>query len=366
MKKFLSFVLITLFVVSSFALKVVMVTDVGGLGDKSFNDGAWEGILKAEKELPNIEKDILVSKEQTDYIPNLTRAAKEGDVVIGVGFMMGDALYNLATQYPDVFFIGIDIDPSPDQVIPKNLALYSFSEQEAGFLGGYVAASVTKSGIIGFVGGQDLPPVRRYEIGYRAGVEAYNQLHDANVKVIVGYTGTFEEPAKGKQMTLSQYGSGADIVFACAGATGNGVIDAAKETGMSFYNLPANAPLEQVIDKYFEMGKGYFAIGVDVDQDYMAPGYVLLSITKKIDIATFEGISNAQSPRYFQSGHKLMGIADDGVGISQMKYTKGLVSNEILAELAYLQKLAKEGKINIPSTEAELSTIDVSDIEFPF
>jgi basic membrane protein A len=280
--------------------------------------------------------------------------------------MMADALYNMATQFPEVFFIGIDIDPSPDQVIPNNLALYSFSEHEAGFLGGYVAASVTNSGIIGFVGGQDIPPVKRYEIGYRAGVEAYNQLHGANVKVIPGYTGTFEEPAKGKQMTLSQFGSGADIVFACAGATGNGVIDAAKEKGMSFYNLPANAPLEQVIDKYFENGKGYFAIGVDVDQDYMAPGYVLLSITKKIDIATFEGISNAQSPRYFQSGHKLMGIADDGVGISQMKYTKGLVSNEILAEIAYLQKLAKEGKIAIPSTEAELATLDVSDIEFPF
>ena len=366
MKKLWLLALISLMVVSSFALKVTMVTDVGGLGDKSFNDGAWAGVIMAVEQLDNVQGEIIISKEQTDYIPNLTNAAKSSDVVIGVGFMMADALFNVAAQFPNVFFIGIDIEPSPGQVVPNNLALYTFKEHEAGFLGGYVAAAMTKSGKIGFVGGLEIPPVKRYEIGYRAGVKAYNQLHGANVQVIIGYAGGFEDPAKGKQLTLSQYDNGADIVFACAGATGNGVIDAAKERGMSFYGLPANAPLEKVIDAYFTKERGYFAIGVDVDQDYMAPGYVLLSITKKIDVATFEGINSAMSARFFQAGHNNLGIADDGVGISPMKYTKGLVPNNVIAELAYLEKLAKEGSINIPSSETELGVFDSSSIEFPF
>jgi basic membrane protein A len=366
MKKLLVFSLISLMFVSSFALKVVMVTDVGGLGDKSFNDGTWAGVQMAMEQLPNVEGEIIISKEQTDYIPNLTNAAQRGDVVIGVGFMMADALFNIAAQYPDTFFIGIDIEPSPGQTIPNNLALYTFKEHEAGFLGGYVAAAMTKTGKIGFVGGLEIPPVKRYEIGYRAGVEAYNQIHGTNVQVLIGYAASFEDPAKGKQLTLSQYDNGADIVFACAGATGNGVIDAVKETGMSFYGLPADAPLQQVIDKYYEKGEGYFAIGVDVDQDYMAPGYVLLSITKKIDVATFEGINSALSARYFQAGHNNLGIVDDGVGISPMKYTKGLIPNEVIAELAYLQSLAKEGKINIPQNEAELGSFNASNIVFPF
>lgn len=366
MKKLLVLGLISLMFVSSFALKVVMVTDVGGLGDKSFNDGTWEGVLMAEKQFPEVVGELIISKEQTDYIPNLTTAAQQGDVVIGVGFMMADALFNIAAQYPDTFFIGIDIEPSPGQTVPSNLALYTFKEHEAGFLGGYVAAAMTKTGKIGFVGGIEIPPVKRYEIGYRAGVEAYNQIHGTNIEVIVGYAASFEDPAKGKQLTLSQYDAGADIVFACAGATGNGVIDAAKEKGSSFYGLGPNASLRYIIDRYYEEGRGYFAIGVDVDQDYMAPGYVLLSITKKIDVATFEGIESALSARYFQSGHNNLGIADDGVGISAMKYTKGLVPNEVIAELAFLQKLAVEGSIKIPQSETELGGFDASNIVFPF
>ncbi|WP_121958937.1 BMP family ABC transporter substrate-binding protein [Petrotoga sp. 9T1HF07.CasAA.8.2] len=156
-----------------FGLKVIMVTDAGGLGDKSFNDGTWAGVQMAVEQLPDIEAEILISKEQTDYVPNLTNAAQRGDVVIGVGFMMADVLFNFAMQYPDTFFIGIDIEPSPNQVIPSNLALYTFKEEEGGFLLGYLAASMTKTNEVGFIGGVEISPVKKEGIGDRGGGEAF-------------------------------------------------------------------------------------------------------------------------------------------------------------------------------------------------
>ncbi len=365
MKKLAVLALVLTLIVSSFALKAIMVTDTGGLGDKSFNDGTWNGMLQAEEEL-NAEVDYIVSKEQTDYVGNLTNAAQDADVVVAVGFLMADALFNVAPQFPDTRFIGIDISPSEGQTVPSNLALYIFKEEQTTFLAGYLAASMTKTGTLGYVGGIEIPPVVRLELGYRAGIKAYNQINNTNIEVITGYSGGFGEPAKGKQMAMSQYEQGADIIFHAAGATGNGVIDASREVGAEHLGLSTDANLKEVIDAYYNTGSGYFSIGVDSDQDYLAPGYVLASAMKRVDQAAFLGIRSARSARAFQSGLNVLGFNQDGVGLSPMKYTKGLVPSNIFAELSYLRSIVEEDELVIPDTRDKFGVFDASDVQFPF
>lgn len=366
MKKLITAVLAVFMLFSmSFAFKATMVTDVGGMGDKSFNDGTWQGVLRARDEL-GIEIDVLVSKEQTDYLPNLTSAAKSSDVVIAVGFMMTDVLFNIAPQFPDVKFIGIDIEPSPGQIIPANVACYVFNEHESSFAAGYLAAMTTQTGKVGFVGGVAVPAVTKFEAGYLAGVKVYNEIYNENIEVISGYANTFNDPALGKNMALTQMEQGVDIVFHAAGPTGNGVISAEHEKGASLYGLPTNAPLEKIIDKYYEVGRGYFAMGVDVDQDYMAPGYVLTSAMKRVDTAAFEGIQSALSGRTFDSGLHRLGLKEDGVSITPMKYTRSMAPWRFFAEIEYLNALIKQGILEVPSEPSLVGSFEVPEITFPF
>ncbi|PNR95697.1 MULTISPECIES: BMP family lipoprotein [Petrotoga] len=366
MKKYLSIFFVVLFLFSTtFAFKVTMVTDVGGLGDKSFNDGTWQGVLRARDEL-GVEIAVIQSSEQTDYLPNLSNAARDSDVVIAVGFMMTDVLFNVAPQFPDTYFVGIDIEPSPGQIIPSNVVCYVFNEHESSFPAGYLAAMMSKTGKVGFIGGVPVPAVTKFEAGFKAGVKVYNELHNENIQVISGYANTFNEPALGKNLALTQMENGADIVFHAAGPTGNGVIDAAKEKGSNLYNLPPNAPLEQIIDKYYELDKNFYAIGVDVDQDHMAPGYVLTSAMKRVDTAAFEGIQSAMSVRTFESGVFRLGMKEDGVSITPMKYTRSMVPIRYFVEIEYLKKLIKEGKLKIPSDPSKIGSFEVPEITFPY
>ncbi|KUK80216.1 MAG: Basic membrane lipoprotein, partial [Petrotoga mobilis] len=187
MKKYLSVFFTVLFLFSTtFAFKVTMVTDVGGLGDKSFNDGTWQGVLRARNEL-GVEIAVIQSSEQTDYLPNLSNAARDSDVVIAVGFMMTDVLFNVAPQFPEVYFVGIDIEPSPGQVVPSNVVCYVFNEHESSFPAGYLAAMMSKTGKVGFIGGVPVPAVTKFEAGFKAGVKVYNELHNEDVQVVSGY-----------------------------------------------------------------------------------------------------------------------------------------------------------------------------------
>ena len=348
------------FAIALFGFKVVMVTDIGGLGDKSFNDGTWAGIKKAAEEL-GIEAKVIQSYEQSDYVPNLSKAAEEADLVFAVGFMMTDALFKVAKQYPDTYFVGIDITPPEGQTLP-NVITFTFKEQEAAFLVGYVAAAMTQTGTVGFVGGIPIPPVERFRYGYEAGIKTYSVLHKKNVKILRGYTQDFEDPKKGKDLAMSQFAEGADIVFHASGACGNGVIEAARE---KFSALAGSDNLVDLIDYYVENKKGFFAIGVDMDQDYMAPGAVLASAMKRVDVAAYYGVVWAYEGT-FEGGHKVLGISQDAVGISPMKYTKGIVPNRVIAELLYLEKLMKDGTLKVPETQEELDAFEVPKIEFPF
>ncbi|KAF2961832.1 BMP family ABC transporter substrate-binding protein [Fervidobacterium sp. 2310opik-2] len=365
MKRFLAVALLALLLTFGFSFKAIMVTDTGGLGDKSFNDGTWAGIQRAAKEL-GVEAKVIMSQEQSDYIPNLTKAAeevskeKDGGIVFAVGFMMQDALEKVAKQYPSVYFAGIDIEFGKE--LP-NVINFLFKEQESAFLVGYVAAAMTRTGKVGFIGGIPIPPVERFRYGYEAGIKAYQDLHGKKITVIKGYTNEFSDPKKGKDLANSQFSQGADIIFAAAGACGNGVIEAAKERSEKL----AGKGLDN-IKKYALSGKAlYYAIGVDVDQDYMAPGVVLTSAMKGVDTAGYYGVTWAFKGQ-FKGGLKTLGLKENGVRMSEMKYTKDIIDKlapNVLKELEYLKGLIIEGKITVPDSEDALKAFTVKGVKLP-
>ncbi len=316
------------------SITVFFVTDTGGLGDKSFNDSAWAGVEMAAKKY-DVTANVIQSYEQADYIPNLTAAAQVSDVVVAVGFMMQDALAKVAPQFPNTKFIFIDgVVKSP------NVENFLFKEQQGAFLVGYLAAAMTKTGKVGYVGGIPIPPVLRYQYGYEAGVKTYNVLNGANVQVLSGYVGSFDDPAAGKSMTNSQFSEGADIVFAAAGLSGLGTIEAAKDAG-----------------------KGHFAIGVDQDQDYLAPGYVLTSAMKRVNVAVFDGIKSVVEGT-FKGGTITLTLKDNGIGMSPMTYTKQLVPKPIFHQLDVLKKAIIDGKLVVPGTKEAFQAFQVPQIQF--
>ncbi len=328
-------VLILTVSIVALSLSVTFVTDTGGLGDKSFNDSAWAGVQMAVNKL-GVTANLIQSYEQSDYIPNLTAAAQISDAVVAVGFLIKDAVEKVAPQFPNTKFIFID---GSIKGIP-NVESFIFDQQQGGFLVGYIAAAMSKTGKVGVVGGIPIPPVESYMYGYKAGVKTYNVLHGTNVQVISGYVGSFDDPSAGKALTESQISQGADIVFQLAGLSGLGVIDAMK-----------NRP------------KGYFAIGADQDQDYLAPGHVLVSAIKRVDIGVFDGIKSVYDGTFVGKTITLS-LKNGGIGISPMTYTKQLVPKSVFSELKILENMIKDGKLKIPQTKDEFASFQVPQINF--
>ncbi len=305
-------------------LRAAMVTDIAGIGDRSFNESAWRGLQRAEKEL-GAEVRYLESAKLPDYEQNLRLLAQQGyDVVVAVGFAMEDALKKVAPQFPNTIFAIVDGN-APD--LPNCVSL-KFREHEGSFLVGALAGAMTKTGTVGFVGGMEIPLIKKFESGYRAGVMTTNP----KAKVLVGYTGNWTDTAKGKELALSQFERGADIVYHASGQCGLGVIEAAKQRG-----------------------KGHFAIGVDSDQDYIAPGFVLTSMIKSVDNAVF-GVCKAVKEGTFQPGTQDLGIKENGVGLSPMKYTKHLVPQEVLDKIETLRQMIADGRLKVPQSEEELKS----------
>ncbi|WP_425807338.1 BMP family protein [Desulfitobacterium sp. Sab5] len=299
--------------------KVPLVTDVGGLNDKSFNFLANKGVEKAEKEL-GITKSIVESKQMTDYETNLSRFAEQKyNLVIAVGFLMHDAVEKVSKTYPDTKFMIID-DSINDR---PNVASALFKTEQCGYLVGMMAGLMEKTqgvpnmsgkNTIGVVGGMEIPPVTDYIAGYIQGAKSV----DPNITVKLNYTGKFDDPALGKQTALSQIAAGADIVFQVAGGTGTGVIDAAKE-------------------------KKVFAIGVDADQNYVAPETVITSATKAMDVATYDVIKAALDNQ-FKSGNLMFDLNNNGVAFtSPLK----AVPQDIVNQMNDAAKQIKEGKIKV-------------------
>lgn len=304
--------------------RAALVLDTGGVSDKSFNQSAWEGLQRASKEF-GFEPKYVESSTPADYATNLTALANQKyTVIFAVGFRMGDALKEVAPKFPDVKFAIID----GEAPATANALSLIFREQEGSFLVGYLAGKTTKSNIVGFVGGMEGSLIKKFETGYRAGVKTANP----KAEVKIGYVGNFDDIGKGNALALTQFEQGADVIYHAAGRAGDGVIQAAKSKG-----------------------EGFFAIGVDKDQDDVAPGRVLTSMVKRVDNAVYETVKKAKEGT-FQPGAVEFGVKDKGVGPSELKFTKAQFAPETLAELERLTALIAEGKLVPPATADELKT----------
>jgi basic membrane protein A len=305
-------------------ISAAVVTDVGGIGDLSFNAMAWDGLQRAGKDL-GVKVNYVESKEQADYSTNMEKLAQQGyNVVFAVGFLMEDAVAKAAAEYPKTRFIIIDGNA------PKlpNAQAIKFREEEGCFLAGALAGLVSKSGTIGFVGGMDVPLIKRFEVSYTAGARTVKPA----VKVLAAYTGRFDDPGKGKELALTQFSQGADIIFHASGSCGLGVIDAAKSKG-----------------------KGYYAIGVDADQDHIAAGSVLTSMMKRVDNAVYSACKSVVNGS-FKSGDRIFGIKDGGISLSPMKYTHQDISPAAMSKVKQLEGMILQGKLHPPKTPEELKS----------
>jgi basic membrane protein A len=311
------------------AVTVGLVLDIGGRGDKSFNDGAWAGADSARKQLDAGIK-LIEPSDQTDRESGVRLFAAEGtDVTFGIGFIFTDDLTRLAQEYPNRRFAVVDYSPTIDAAghivpPPSNLAALRFREEQGSFLVGAIAALVGKSKKVGFVGGMDFPLIQRFEAGYRAGVKYVCP----DCTVISQYAGVtpeaFRNPGKGKELALSQYEQGVNVVYHVSGATGRGVFEAAKQTGK-------------------------FAIGVDADQYDEAPGRVLTSMVKRVDVAVYETIKRVRD-RKFRGGLFFFGLAENGVGYVYDEHNRALIPDSVRARVEQIKADIVAGKIQVPTT----------------
>ena len=311
------------------AARVGIVLDIGGLGDKSFNDGAWRGADSAIKKL-GTNVSLIEPGEGADRESGLRLfAAEKMDLVMGVGFAFSDDLTRLAKEYPQNNFAGIDFALATDSAgntiaPPPNLAALKFREEEGSFLVGALAALVGKSKKIGFVGGMEIPLIYKFEAGFRAGVKAVCP----DCTVIAQYAGVtpeaFKNPSKGKELALSQYQQGANVIYHVSGGTGQGVFEAARITGK-------------------------WAIGVDVDQYAEAPGHVLTSMVKHVDNATYNAINDVTN-HTFKGGVYSLGLKEKGVDYVYDDHNKAMIPDSVHTKLEQLRQDIIDGRIKVPST----------------
>jgi basic membrane protein A len=311
------------------AVTVGVVFDVGGRGDKSFNDGAYLGAERAMREL-DADVRFIEPGEGSDREAGLRLlAAQDVDLVIGVGFIFTDDLTTLAEEYPDVDFAGVDYSLRTNDAgnvvpPPANLAAIKFREEEGSFLVGALAALVGDSKRVGFVGGMDIPLIHKFEAGYRAGVA--HVCPDCTV--IAQYAGVtpeaFRNPGRGKELALSQYQSGVNVIFHASGSTGLGVFEAARQTNK-------------------------LAIGVDADQYAEAPGHILTSMVKGVDAAVYDMIRRAKEGT-FEGGVYWFGLAEGGVGYVYDENNRALIPDSVRARVEELKARIIAGEIRVPST----------------
>jgi basic membrane protein A len=302
------------------AIKVGLVTDIGGLNDRSFNALANKGLQDAEKQL-GITGRVLISKSNADYVPNLsTLAQQKYDLVIAVGFLMGDATEKVAGKFPNVKFAIIDSSAAAMKSKPKNVEGLLFSEQEAGYLVGYLSGLYAKDNnvtTVGSVGGQKIPPVDHYIAGFQAGAKKA----DPGIKTLNAYSQDFVDQAKCKELALNQIAKGSKVEFQVAGQCGLGVLDAAKE-------------------------KSIQGIGVDADQAYLGP-QVFTSALKKVDVAVVNAIKGAQEDKFTGGQDVINSVKSGGIGYGKLN----AAAEKYADQVQQVQEDIAAGKItDIPDT----------------
>lgn len=305
-------------------LHVGLVFDVGGRGDKSFNDAAAAGLDSAEKVL-GIDAEVMEPGEGGDRESALREfAAKNKDLVIGVGFLFSDDIKNVAKDYPDKKFACIDMNVTPGETLPANVVALKFKEEEGSYLVGALAGLLSKTHKVGFLGGMEIPLIKKFEAGYKAGVAKVAP----ETKVVVKYAGTtgqaFKDPTKGKELGLAMYGDGADIVFHASGSTGLGMFEAAKE-------------------------KNGLAIGVDSDQYDSMPGVVVTSMVKRVDVAVYDTIQQTIDGRFPGGQALVFGLKESGVGYVYDARNAPQIPSEVKAKVDGLRDDLIAGRITAPS-----------------
>lgn len=315
--------------------KAILITDVGGLGDKGFNDSGWAGCQLAQKKIVagggKIDVQFIESEEQTDYTPNLAMAAERANVVIALGFLIADAVEKTAAHNLNTHFIFVDGIVKGD-----NIASVVFRSNEAAFLAGLLSSYVSQSGVVGVMPGMDIPPVDSFAAGYRAGALAGGALQGKTIKALSTTIGSFDDPVKAKSIAISLLDQKADIILQLAGNSGLGVIEAIKEA-------PGRA----------------FAIGVDIDQDDLAPGKILTSILKRMNQVVSDQIIAAQKGE-FKGGTIDAGLKEGAVGLTDLRNTKQFVPAEAFPVMDKAKGLIVEGKLAVPHTYAELDAFDAA------
>jgi basic membrane protein A and related proteins len=295
-------------------VKAAAITDIGGLGDKGFNDLCKKGLDDAKRKLGATGR-VFISKSATDYIPNLSAVGRQNyNVAVTCGFLLGADTLKAAKRFPTTKFATIDYGYGKKGA--KNLRGLIFAEQEAGYLAGVAAAFASKTNTVSFVGGQAVPAVVAFRAGYIAGAKATKK----SIKVQAGYSQSFTDQAKCKEMALNQIAAGSDVVFAAAGSCGIGALQAAKE-------------------------KGKWGIGVDNDQSFLGK-YILTSAVKRVDLAVYKTISDVKAGK-FTAGDFLFNIKNGGVGYGKISpgFAKAV---QLKAKLTAVSKLIASGKIKPP------------------
>ncbi len=296
------------------SISIGLVTDIGGLNDRSFNHLADVGVLRAASQL-GIKPDVLQSNSASDYIPNLQQAAQHGDkLVIAVGFLMESAVEKVAKAFPNTDFAIIDSGPAKPI---SNLKSLLFHEQDGGYMAGYLAGLVTKSNVVSTVGGQKIPPVDHYIAGFIAGAKAANP----QVKELNSYSQSFTNQAACKELALNQISQGSDVVFQVAGGCGLGALSAAKD-------------------------KGVWGVGVDADQSYLGD-YILTSAVKKVDVAVYDTIKAITGGTFKGGTTDFFTAQNGGAGIGKISPK---VPAADITKLKAIEQKVESGAIKPPDT----------------
>ena len=298
-------------------IKPAVVYDLGGKFDKSFNEGVWNGIQKFQNETGIEVMEFEVTNEAQREQAMRRMAERGATVILGVGFGQADVIATVSAEFPETQFSIIDVS----WLSGDNLRQYAFKEHEGSYLVGVAAAKASQSGKVGFVGGMDIPLISRFACGYKGGVKSVN----ANADVYENMTGTtpsaWNDPAKGAELTRSQIDRGADVVYHAAGGTGAGVIQAAADAGK-------------------------LAIGVDSNQNGMAPGSVLTSMLKRVDVAAYNTFIDAYNGE-FTSGVNILGVAEGGVDWALDENNASLITADIKDAVESARADILSGKVSV-------------------
>ncbi len=302
-------------------MKITMITDSGGINEKSFNRNAWDGMKKAKEDL-DVEVNYIETKGESDYNSNIKKAIDSGaDLIIGTGYKIEKAIEKASKENPNQKFALIDADLGGK--LPKNVESVMFKSEEAAYLVGLVAGKLTETNKVGFIGGEKCPEIESFQAGYIAGV---NQINP-EVEILSKYADSFENPEKGKSLTDEMITEDVDIIFHAAGDTGKGVIQEAKDRGKK-------------------------VIGVDVDQNEISPETIITSAIKRVDIGVYDVVKNFVDGKF--NGGKVIfySLNEDGMGLAPS--TKEDVSPDVLEFINSKGDKIKRGEIKVPSSMKDI------------